>query len=352
MKIAILGDTHFGVRGDSIAFHNSYKNFYKEVFFPYLVQHGITTVFQLGDLFDRRKYISFQSLALCRRYFFDEFPRYNIELHTLLGNHDITYRNTLEVNSPELLLREYENHIFVYNEPYSWNGIDVIPWICKNNELEILDFIRNSKNEMCFGHFELAGFKMDLLNLSHEGMDPATLKKYELVLSGHYHHKSTQGNITYVGTPNEMTWLDYNDPRGFHILDTQTRELEFIENPFKMFYKINYNDDLLDYEQLVNKNYNSYSGKYVKIIVEKRNNTFLFDTLLDNLTKVNPADVSIVEDFTDIDIANSDMVVDEAQDTISILNSYIDSLTLPVESNRIKDIVREVYAEALINEAA
>jgi UDP-2,3-diacylglucosamine pyrophosphatase LpxH len=124
MKIAILGDTHFGMRGDSIAFHNHYREFYTKQFFPYLVQNGITTIFQLGDLFDRRKYISFQSLALCRRYFFDQFARYGIECHTLLGNHDITFKNTLEVNSPELLLREYENSIFVYNEPYAWNGID------------------------------------------------------------------------------------------------------------------------------------------------------------------------------------------------------------------------------------
>jgi len=108
MKIAILGDTHFGMRGDSIAFHNHYREFYTKTFFPYLVQNGITTIFQLGDLFDRRKYISFQSLALCRRYFFDQLVKHNIQCRVLLGNHDIFFKNTLEVNSPDLLLRDYE----------------------------------------------------------------------------------------------------------------------------------------------------------------------------------------------------------------------------------------------------
>ena len=350
-KIAILGDTHFGMRGDSLAFHSLYSRFYKEIFIPYLVQNGITTVFQMGDLFDRRKYISFQSLALCRRYFFDELVKNNIELHTLLGNHDITYRNTLEVNSPELLLQDYSN-IVVYNEPASWQGIDIIPWICKDNEQQVLKFIKNSANEICFGHFELAGYEMDRGNICHEGMDPSTLSRYEIVLSGHFHHKSSKGNITYVGTPGEMTWADYNDERGFHILDTETRELTFVANPHRMFYKIKYNDEEMFYNDIAEMDYSAYTGKYVKLVVEKRTNTFLFDTLMDHLTKANACDVSVVEDFTDLTSSSDIENIDEAQDTISILNTYVDSLTLPVESDKIKTILRDVYNEAIALETA
>jgi DNA repair exonuclease SbcCD nuclease subunit len=351
MKIAILGDTHFGMRGDSLAFHAIYSKFYKDVFFPYLVQNGITTVFQLGDIFDRRKYISFQSLALCRKYFFDEIYRLDLELHVLLGNHDITYRNTLEVNSPELLLQDYTN-VYVYNEPTSWKGIDVIPWICRDNETEILDFIKRSQNQICFGHFELAGFEMDRGNICHEGMDAAQLQKYDIVLSGHFHHKSSKGNITYVGTPGEMTWADYDDPRGFHIFDTETRELTFVENPHRMFYKIKYNDEEMFYNDIVDADYSQYTGKYVKVVVEKRTNTFLFDSLMDLLSKANACDVSVVEDFSEI-TQNSELdSIDEAQDTISILNTYVDSLTLPVESDKIKTVLRKVYDEAVSMESA
>ena len=349
MKIAILGDTHFGMRGDSLAFHNLYKKFYKETFFPYLVDHGIRTVIQLGDLFDRRKYISFQSLALCRRYFFDELVKHNIELHTLLGNHDITYRNTLEVNSPELLLRDYSN-IVIYNEPASWQGIDFIPWICKDNEAEILEYIKNSSNSICMGHFELIGYKMDQFNVNHEGMDPATLSKYDLVFSGHFHHKSNTGSIVYVGAPGEMTWADYNDERGFHIFDTESRDLTFVENPNKMFYKIQYNDDNMYYNDIVEADYSHYAGKYVKIVVEKKNNSFLMDTLLDQLAKVSALEVSIVEDFSDI--TNDVQVdVDQAEDTMTILNKYVDGLNLPVESDKIKTVLRDVYNEAIALES-
>ena len=347
MKIAILGDTHFGVRGDSVAFHNNFREFYSKIFFPYLKEHEIDTIWQLGDLFDRRKYISFQSLALCRKYFFDVLKNRNINFFTLLGNHDITYKNTLEINSPQLLLKDYDN-ITIIDKPMHWShDIDIIPWICSDNEKEINEFINNSTSTMCFGHFEIAGFEMDRGNVCHEGMDAETLKRYELVLSGHFHHKSSRGNITYVGTPSEHTWADYNDTRGFHILDTDTRELTFIENPFRMFYKVNYNDDTLLYDEVVNANYSHLENKYVKIVVEKRDNSFLFDTLLDAIAKHNPIELSVVEDFTDYGESNMEVDVDQAEDTITILSKYVDGLTLPVESGTIKSILRDVYNEAM-----
>jgi len=109
MKLCILGDTHFGARGDSLDFHNYFKKFYDDVFFPYLVENKINVVVQMGDLFDRRKFINFNSLYLSRKYFFDKLKENNINLYTLIGNHDVAFKNTLEVNSPSLLLNEYDN---------------------------------------------------------------------------------------------------------------------------------------------------------------------------------------------------------------------------------------------------
>jgi DNA repair exonuclease SbcCD nuclease subunit len=276
----------------------------------------------------------------------------NIQFYTLLGNHDITYKNTLEVNSPQLLLQEYEN-ICIYDSPSSDNewGIDIIPWICKDNEAEVLDFIKKSTNHVCFGHFELQGFEMDRGNVCHEGMDASVLSKYDLVLSGHFHHKSNNGSIIYVGTPGEMTWADYDDERGFHIFDTETRELQFISNPYRMFYKMKYNDDELFYNNIVEQDYSCYSGKYVKIVVEKKGNAFLLDTLLDHLAKVSPIEVSVVEDFTEI-TEEVDVDINQAEDTMTILNKYVDGLSLPVESDKIKGVLRDVYNEAIAMESA
>jgi DNA repair exonuclease SbcCD nuclease subunit len=352
-KIIILGDTHFGVRGDSIDFHKYYKKFYDDQFFPYLIEHKIDTVIQLGDLFDRRKFINYNSLYFCRKYFFDKLKQHGIHLHTLLGNHDIYYRNTLEVNSPQLILNDYDN-ITIHSQANTividGVDIDIIPWICDNNEEEITEFIKNSKAEICMGHFEIDGFEMDRGNIHHGGLDRKLLKRYDIVLSGHFHHKSSADNITYVGTPYEMTWSDYNDPRGFHILDTSNRELEFVQNIYNMFHKVVYDDGEQDFEHWKKYDFTNLKETYVKVVVLNKQNPYLFDNVIDNLYKAGVSDLSIVEDFTDTMIEDDQDIVDQAEDTMTILSKYIDNLTLDVEPAKLKTIMREVYIEALNTE--
>ena len=353
MKLIILGDTHFGMRGDSLEFHNYYKRFYQEVLFPYVVKNNITTIFQMGDLFDRRKFINFNTLYLSRQYFFNTIKELGIQFHTILGNHDIYYKNVLEVNSSQMLLKDYDN-IIVYDEPnkvvFDGVDVDVIPWICADNEMEIKKFIENSTSQICFGHFEIAGFEMDKGNVCHEGLDKSILKRYDIVLSGHFHHKSSDGQITYVGTPGEMTWTDYNDPRGFHVFDTETREMEFIQNPYRMFHKISYDDTVSDFEFWKSFDYNALKETYVKVIVVNKQNPYLFDNMIDNLYKAGVSDISIVEDFTDNSVENDDELVNQAEDTMTILGKYIDNLTLNVDNDKLKALMREVYVEALTTE--
>lgn len=356
MKIAILGDTHFGMRNDSAVFNELARKFYTDVFFPYLEQHGIGSVIQLGDLFDRRKFINFNILASAKGYFFDPLAAKGIDLYMLIGNHDIFYRNTLKVNSPNLLLPEYSN-IRVIDKPsqifFTGMSVDVIPWICEENEKEVAEFINNSKNTFCFGHFELAGFEMDRGNFCHEGMDMGILSKYEQVISGHFHHKSSKGNILYTGVPYQMTWADWNDPKGFHVFDTETREIEFIQNPHEIYVKIGYNDDNLFFDEVQNGDYSAFTGKYVKVVVEKKSNSFLFETLIEALNKANPIDVTIVEDFTDISLidANGDGVIDQADDTLAIIDKVVEGMEIDLQKPRLKSILREVYNEALASES-
>ena len=354
MQIAILGDSHFGMRNDSIHFHKYYQKFYSEIFFPYLKENNITEIYQLGDLFDRRKYINFNSLYLSKKYFFDALKKHNLKMVTLLGNHDISYKNTLQVNSSQLLLKEYDN-IQVIDEPTTLDfegvTIDFIPWICAENEEQIKKFIETSRSEICFGHFEIAGFEMDKGNVCHEGMDKTTLHRYDIVLSGHFHHKSTDGQIYYVGTPGEMTWADYDDVRGFHIFDTETRELTFIKNNHRMFYKLEYDDRKQDFEFWKNFDFSQFNEKYVKVFVLKKNNAYLFDTVLDKLIKENPIDICVLENFEELASLEEESF-EEAEDTVTILSKYIDQLTLNVDADKLKNVMRELYVECLSAESS
>ena len=353
MKLCILGDTHFGARGDSLDFHRYFEKFYNEVLFPYLKANDIEVIFQLGDLFDRRKYINFNSLHLCRQYFFDRCEILGIKVHTLLGNHDVAFKNTLEVNSTGLLLNEY-NNVEYYDsfETINFDGlnIDIVPWLCDENEVKIFEQMKESKSQICFGHFDIAGFQMEKGILSDTGVDKKVFSRYDIVLSGHFHHKSTDGQITYTGTPYEMTWSDYNDPKGFHIFDTDTRELEFVENPFHMFNKVMYDDKIHDFEYWKTYDFDSLKDSYVKVVVLNKQNPYLFDTVIDTLYKKGIADISIVEDFSDIVFDQDQELIDQAEDTMTILNKYIDNLSLNVENEKLKSLMRELYVEALNSE--
>jgi len=257
----------------------------------------------------------------------------------------------------DLLFEDYPNmHIMSESKTLNFDGLDVafLPWICSGNYQESIDFINNTPAQVLIGHLELAGFEMykGVVGNDH-GFDAKLFEKFDVVMSGHFHHKSTKGNINYLGAPYEMTWSDYNDPRGFHVFDTETRELEFIRNPNEIYVKINYNDDNLFFDEVANGDYSAFTGKYVKVIVEKKSNSFLFETLIETLTKANPIDVSIVEDFTDISIidANGDGVIDQADDTLAIIDKVVEGMEIDLQKPRLKSILREVYNEALASES-
>jgi len=342
------------MRSDKLAFHDYYRKFYEQVFFPYLWDNDITEVIQTGDLFDRRKFVNFNTLHLSKEYFFNEFskPFKPLKLHTYPGNHDIYYRNTLEVNSINLLLKEYISHGFInfYNTPttitFDEIPIDFIPWICPDNEQQIKQFIQNSKSEICFGHFQIQGFEMERGHTCVEGMTRGELNKYEMVISGHFHHRSTDGHIFYVGSPGEMTWADYDDTRGFHIFDTSTRELEFIENPFRIHHKIIYDDTNETLENITSADYSLYANNIVKVIIQQKNNPVLFDAFMDSLSIAQPVDISIVEDFSDTNISDDD-VIDQADDTITIISKVIDGVDTSLDKDKLKGIMRDIYLDAL-----
>lgn len=349
MRVAILGDTHFGARNDSAHFSTFFEKFYKEIFFPYLEQHMIFHVIQLGDVFDRRKYVNFQTLNHCKKYFFDKL---NKEYHSwlLVGNHDAYYKNTNEVNSLDMLLGEYKNINLVTNPTeleLEDTNVLLLPWICDDNFGDTMEAVNSTKAQVAFGHLELTGFEMYKGQLMDHGMDPNLFSRFDMVVSGHYHHKSHAKNVTYTGTPYEMTWSDYGDLKGFHIFDTETRELEFISNPFKMFHKLHY-DDLNQPVGYINTwDLTDMAGAYVKVIVRNKTNPLWFDSLIDRLEKSGVSDVQVVEDHFHLDLESDDDIVSQAEDTLTILHKYVDQIDSSVNKQKLEALLRTLYSEAL-----
>ena len=346
MKVAIITDQHFGARNDSIAFLDFYQKFYDNTFFPTLELHRIDTVLILGDTFDRRKYVNFYSLQRAKEMFFDKLESMGISVHMLAGNHDTYYKNTNEVNSPDLLLCEY-NNIDVIDEPkeivIDETTICMMPWICPENYQQSLDLIKNTKADICMGHLEIAGFAMYRGMESHDGLSKETFDKFDLVFSGHYHHRSSDKHIHYLGNPYELTWQDYNDPRGFHLFDLDTRGLEFIPNPYTMFTRLEYNDKEIEPLDL---DVYDLKDKYVKLIVLNKTDFYKFDKFTQKLYNKGCADIKIVEDMSDYEDGEIGEEI-SLEDTVSVLTHYIDSIETDVDKENIKTFMRGLYNEAV-----
>jgi len=337
-----------------------YEKFYDEVFFPTLKSAGINTVLILGDTFDRRKYVNFFTLKRTKHMFFDRLADQNIQIHMLAGNHDTYFKNTNDVNSVDLLLAEYDN-INVIDSPqtihlnYGEISYDVcmLPWICADNYENSMLEIKNTSATICMGHLEVAGFAMYRGMPSHEGLDRGLFRKFEYTFSGHYHHRSNADGIFYLGNPYELTWQDYNDDRGFHIFDMDRRSLEFIKNPNKMFHRITYDDKKDTITDITNMDLSQYTGKYVKVVVINKTNPYLFDKMMSNLYNVNPVDVTIAEDFTDLTEGLDDDMLDQAEDTLTTLNKYVETIKDDgIDNDKLKTLLKELYVEALNTEQA
>ena len=348
MKVAIITDTHFGARNDNDNFNEYFYQFYEGVFFPYLQTHNIKTVLHLGDLMDRRKYVSYKTAKDFRERFILPLKHLKVDFHCLVGNHDIYFKNTNDVNSLQELIGQTSNKFHLYADATEVNigGLDILfmPWINQQNYIYSMGMIDETKAKVCMGHLEIKGFQMHKGQINDHGYDKELFKKFHTVFSGHFHHKSDDGQIYYLGNPYEIYWNDYNDKKGFHIFDTETLELERIVNPFRLHEKIYYDDSQEDYDK---HDVKKYLKKYVKVIVVNKKDLYKFDMFMERLLKANENEVKIVENFTDAGADNvSDDIVKYAEDTTTLLDKYIDELEIDLDKDRLKNTMRGLYNEA------
>ena len=320
MKIAIITDQHFGARKGADYIHNYFKKFYDNTFFPYLEKNKIDTVMDMGDTFDNRRNIDLATLEWSKKNYYDRLQAMGITVHTIVGNHTAYYKDTNEINTVELLLKEYEN-VKVYSEPTNINlgGLDILllPWINEENKLQTLEMMDTTKASVIMGHLELNGFVATRGHTMEHGMDTKVFDKFYRVYSGHYHTRSDNGKIYYLGNPYEMFWNDVKDTRGFHIFDTKTIEHTPVNNPYRLFYNLYYEDT--NYKLFDTR---EYKDKIIKVVVKKKTDQKQFEKFIDKLYNSGIQDLKIIENF--VLNESEDFEVEETENTIGILNRYID----------------------------
>ena len=342
MKVAIITDQHFGARKGSKHLHDYFKQFYDDVFFPYIEEHGIDTIVDMGDTFDNRRSIDLWSLEWAKENYYDRLEKLGITVHTIVGNHTAYYKDTNAINSVDLLLKQYKN-VKIYSEctEVMLDRLQVlfIPWINAENTQSSIKSIKDSTSSCAMGHLELNGFRAHRGHVMEEGMASTLFEKFERTFSGHYHTRSDNGRIFYLGNPYEMFWNDVNDPRGFTIFDTETLEHKSIDNPHRLFYNIYYEDT--PFQTFDTR---EYEGKIVKVIVRKKSEPKKFEKFIDKLYSSGIQDLKIVENFTFTE--SETFEVEETENTINILNRYIDESEFEGDRAIIKGILQKIYSQA------
>ena len=345
MKIAILNDTHAGIRNSSDIFMAYQERFYSEVFFPYLLENDIKHIIHLGDYYDNRKTINFKALNHNRKIFLEPMRRYGITMDIICGNHDVYYKNTNELNALKELQGHYMNEVNLLMKPtvmnYDGTEIALIPWINSENEKDTLEFLANTKATLVGAHLEVTGFDMQKGMPCMDGMDRKIFGRFDMVMSGHFHAKSSQDNIHFLGSQMEFFWNDCDDPKHFHVLDTETRELEAIRNPVTIFEKIYY-----DHENMNKfKDLSYLDNKFVKLIVVNKGDAYEFERFVDRIQAQKIHELKIAEDFAEFTGANVDDEV-SVEDTETLIYNYIDAVSTDLDKGRIKKEVSHLMKEA------
>jgi len=247
-KMVILGDTHFGVKKFSIDVLMDQLAFLNKEVYPYMEENNIKYIFQLGDLMDQRTTADINFIDTLKREFFEVLKEKGITLFSLVGNHDIYWRESREVTLVKFFRDLYPDNFILYENRESFmfnnNEVYVVPWIVKGEELtynEIKD------KHSILGHFEIRHFHLvkghmdNTAKLTAEFFTENT--EVRNVFSGHYHIKDTKGLVKYLGTPWQINWSDYEEDKGFYVWN-EDDTLDFFENnTTKKFIKVKYNDN-------------------------------------------------------------------------------------------------------------
>ena len=345
MKIALLNDTHFGCRNDSPAFIEYQNKFYNDVFFPYIRENNVNTLIHLGDVVDRRKFINHNTAHNFKKKFWDRLEQEIIETHIIIGNHDTYYKNTNEVNALQNLEINKGAKIYTKTTEVDFDGLPIlfIPWICDDNLTDSVEKINNTQATIAMGHLEVKGFEMHNGHFNDHGQDKAMFKRFEKVMSGHFHKKSDDGQIYYLGTQYEMTWSDYGCPKGFHVFDTETRELTRVSNTNTIFKKIVYNDKETDYD---NFDLSDYDRCFIKVYISNRTDVEMYERLMDKFyNSINVHAVDVIEEPTDIGASVREDILDQGEDTLTFLGNYIDQVDSDLDKQKLKSFAKELYME-------
>ena len=340
MKVLIISDTHYGVRGDNVAFYDYQKKFMDNVFFRFIKEQKPDAIIHLGDLVDNRRVVNYRTHDRLMDDYLKPMAELDIEHHWLVGNHDSFYKNTLKTNAVD----KFTLSGTVHSEAKEINIKGVrclfVPWICQDNEAETMKLVKSSSAQFCFGHLEIDGFEVRRGSIHKGGSNRSHFAGMDTVFSGHFHNRSHGNNIRYIGSAFQFDWSDYGEYKGMALLETETSRVSYFRNPYNMFNVLNYDENDSSEPSLKN-----LENTYVRLVVKSVKSKSKLDDFISQINDCGPVDLKVIDhtDYNKIVLPDQEVLVDEVK---TVCHNYIDALDIPIKNN-IQEMFDNLYRKSI-----
>ena len=343
MKIAIIGDLHFGTKKSNDLFVKSQIKFLKNEFIPYLKNNGIKKIFIIGDLFETRNHLNVKTFNTVFDLFNTDLKEFDITI--FVGNHDIYYNSTTEVHSIKWL-KKFDNVTLI--EDITSIELDnrkilIVPW--QVNYKEFSKYIVDNKieSDICLGHFDIIGFLLNNHHICDQGLDRDILSdRFKYVFSGHFHTRNKQikkdSEIVYIGSPWHLTRNDIDEEKGFVELDLEKMKYKFVNNNSSLrFISINYPENIS--KKLIEGNIVDVHVKYDKDYEEDKFQEYI--KLIESYGPASPPIPKIISNFSD-DGDTKDLQIKNMH---QLMTEYVSTIKDIRNANHIYSIMDRLYNE-------
>jgi DNA repair exonuclease SbcCD nuclease subunit len=341
-EFIIISDLHFGERKNSKEYFQQQLDFFIKQLLPYMEKNSLCFILCLGDFFHDRKQLNIEIKERLEKELFSEMQNKKIEFYTLLGNHDIYYKNSLEINSLKSFERKFDRFKVIEEPTYDESKENLfVPWITPSNFLEWKDIIKNTNCKNIFGHFEIGGFifhdEINSGNMFTNKMFPKDCR----VISGHYHDPQKKGNVHYVGSTFYQNWSSKNQTRGFY--HWKDNKMKFIENKHSIkFIQINFSKDEIN-------NYKQFKNNWVRIFATQNEmNGFKFIEMKNKIDREHPYNLEIIQyddsEFLTHDEQHNLDDISNIFDFENISETYLSKAILPpdIKRNELQNLFKTI----------
>jgi len=296
MKAIFTGDWHlnssmpYGVVNDKTGLNSRFEDVLKsaEYLLKYASQNDISVVYFLGDAFKSRLPNSVEQREFARLLM--KAHSYGITIYAIAGNHDDTNSTWGATSFDALdLLRVPSFHVIAEPSAQQWPDLYIvrIPWT--SNRFLIKDkkkWMRETISNVMTTTPPRAGIRVLILHETIQGSKTEGYQftsteefsdkdlwadRFDYVISGHIHrYQKIEPNIYYTGSVDRVDFGERKDPKGFLVLDSIKKTLDFIKIPTRDFQEIKFSlSSGISTQEIIDEfNFYNIKNKVLKIIIK------------------------------------------------------------------------------------